>query len=561
MNFVVFKQLYYIKCYGIGGYFVAKVNVYKIDKKNHRAFEESLEGKLELIAENHTIDSFYFKYFEFVPNPENTKSVGWKWILREFNRDEIRINNQPRAILIIEFDDEMYSISFGSSYFYIDKYADKDFPFDIAKRVKCTEIKTTTVVSPNVKRNKSINSFVNYSNLEFDSGESFAKLKAKVEIGDLKGDFDIGETFEFGNSIKVDIKKPDLEAISKLIKLFKEILNLEAIYPIPLFNRVTDIQLIDELEKRLKENSENNKERIGITEVDIIGVNEIFNNQDATYMLMLDDGNEQLEEITYTELEKIAEQKGFKLSDKLLDLKIQVIKEDGTTYLERVKKLIDYVDDEKRCVLNKGIWYHFNDDYQNYLAASLSEIDVLYDEKYDFSDEIHNEYLERIYIENKKNEEYKTLSKEDAIKKIKKKFYAEYTFNFLRKEDGFELYDRQNVKVINSNVELMDLYKDETMYAVKIGSASSDLCYAIDQSLASLKVYKHKLAEDKELLKIKNVAVWLILERKTQLDLIDSIKPDINQLDMLMLKNRLDDWKKEVRLNGYNPIIYINYRK
>lgn len=37
-------------------------------------------------------------------------------------------------------------------------------------------------------------------------------------------------------------------------------------------------------------------------------------------------------------------------------------------------------------------------------------------------------------------------------------------------------------------------------------------------------------------------------------------KPDINRLDMLMLKNRLDQWKKEVRLQGYTPIIYVNYR-
>ena len=37
-------------------------------------------------------------------------------------------------------------------------------------------------------------------------------------------------------------------------------------------------------------------------------------------------------------------------------------------------------------------------------------------------------------------------------------------------------------------------------------------------------------------------------------------KPDINRLDMLMLKNRLDQWKKEVRLQGYTPIVYVNYR-
>ena len=74
---------------------MAKVNVYKIDQKNHRAFEESLEGKLDLIAQNSDIDSFYFKYYEFVPNNENTKSVGWKWILREFLVSSLRTVSKP----------------------------------------------------------------------------------------------------------------------------------------------------------------------------------------------------------------------------------------------------------------------------------------------------------------------------------------------------------------------------------------------------------------------------------------------------------------------------------
>lgn len=30
---------------------------------------------------------------------------------------------------------------------------------------------------------------------------------------------------------------------------------------------------------------------------------------------------------------------------------------------------------------------------------------------------------------------------------------------------------------------------------------------------------------------------------------------------MIMLKNKLDSWKKEVRLQGLNPIVYINYKQ
>ena len=35
----------------------------------------------------------------------------------------------------------------------------------------------------------------------------------------------------------------------------------------------------------------------------------------------------------------------------------------------------------------------------------------------------------------------------------------------------------------------MDLYKDHTMYSVKIGNSSGKLTYVIDQSLTSLKLY------------------------------------------------------------------------
>ena len=107
-----------------------------------------------------------------------------------------------------------------------------------------------------------------------------------------------------------------------------------------------------------------------------------------------------------------------------------------------------------------------------------------------------------------------------------------------------------------SKIEAMDLYKENCMYSVKIGNASSKLCYAVDQSLTSLKMYK--AGKLPGIPTIKTVAVWIILERKTHIENSEG-KPDINKLDMLMLKNRLDQWKKEVRLQGFKPLIFINY--
>ena len=58
--------------------------------------------------------------------------------------------------------------------------------------------------------------------------------------------------------------------------------------------------------------------------------------------------------------------------------------------------------------------------------------------------------------------------------------------------------------------------------------------------------------------KVESVAVWIVLKRRTHLPDVNG-KPDISSLKMIMLKNRLDAWKKEVRILGYTPIVYLNY--
>ena len=113
------------------------------------------------------------------------------------------------------------------------------------------------------------------------------------------------------------------------------------------------------------------------------------------------------------------------------------------------------------------------------------------------------------------------------------------------------------MKIGGCNIEVMDLYKDGMMCAVKIGSASSKLCYAVDQSLTALKLYKKGNLPNVP--KINTVVLWFVLETQTHIEDVDG-RPQLNQLDMLMLKNRLDQWKKEVRLQGFTPMIYINYR-
>ena len=58
-----------------------------------------------------------------------------------------------------------------------------------------------------------------------------------------------------------------------------------------------------------------------------------------------------------------------------------------------IKRVIDFTDDERKCVLIKGEWYQYNSDYIAYLQESIKELDVIYDSKYDFTDNELKEYV------------------------------------------------------------------------------------------------------------------------------------------------------------------------
>ena len=57
-------------------------------------------------------------------------------------------------------------------------------------------------------------------------------------------------------------------------------------------------------------------------------------------------------------------------------------------------------------------------------------------------------------------------------------------------KSGYKNCDRKIEKTSDGKLELMDVYKDETMYAVKIGASSSKLGYVVTQSSTALKHYK-----------------------------------------------------------------------
>lgn len=542
---------------------MGSVNLYKIETSKFQSFLDELSRKMKIIntvmiPKNHNGQEVNFGLTLYISQTSASKDLSWNWILTAFDAEHLQIFSNPSALLLVEQDeDTVYAVTFGHSYFLADKFCDRDFGFSFARKIMFDEIKTTTFTTPNSRRNKTVNTYINYNELEFDSGESFAKLKAKAHLPEGFSLFK--PTLEIGTSIRFVTENDSLDKIINLIFYVENvILNEEDRYKIPIFSRVKDDDQLQVLDQHLLESVQNNPE-ISISELDIVGATEIFNRNDSEFILKYKRKEKKITSLSNDEIHRFCEENAFNFGESALNITVVSLYENEPVSSAPVRKIIDYTDDEQRCLLSKGVWYQYNDDYLNYLKASIAEIETEYHPEYDFSTTLHNAFVESLLVEAKEADEYQGKTDDQILVALKRKYYAERAFNLIMERDhGFQNFDRQGRQVGSTIVELMDLYKDQTMFAVKIGNSSAKLCYAVDQSISSLRLYKHQLLPNMPA--IKRVAIWLVLERQTTIG-APGCPQDLNELEMLMLKNRLDQWKKEVRLQGFTPLIYINYKQ
>lgn len=543
---------------------LGNINLYKIDNEKQIVFFQEIERKMQklttifLTRQDERHESVKYECTLYLSRLDDKKELSWNWVLQEFDQQSLEISAMPKCVVVIESgDNKIYAVTFGHAYFLVDKFCDRDFGFDFARKLSFDEIKTTTVTTPNSRRNKTVNTYINYSELDFDSGESFAKLKVKLKLPE---DFTLYKSsIEVGSSIRVSTVEDSVERLIDLIVHVEYTLAHEKDkYKIPVFSKVKDRERIDQLEANLTKTIQENPAQINISELDIVGSTEIFNHNDGEFVLKYHRKKKTISLLSNEEIQLFCKENNLNYSQTLLDITVISQYNGVSVVTKRVKDLIDYTDDQERCLLSKGVWYQYNEDYLAYLQDSIAEIDAEYHPEFDFTNALHDQFVNSKYEQEKDNLEYRDKNPEKIKKNLKKKYYAERAFNLMRaKDDGFVNYDRDEVRVGGAKVEVMDLYKDGMMCAVKVGNTSSKLCYAVDQSLTALKLYKK--GQLPQIPKISTVVLWFVLERK---DHIEDEKgyPQLERLNMLMLKNRLDQWKKEVRLQGMEPLIYINYR-
>ena len=536
---------------------MATINLYKISSSEAENFKQNLCKKMDkrfYLKDRDAMIPDDWSFELYFSDSQKNRKIKWSWLLTQFGNPSITIAAPPKAVLLIKHLQKLYAVTFGSSFFLVDKYCDRDFAFNYARRVQFKGIKTNTLTAPDSHRNKTVNTYIDYNELDFGSGEAFAKLKVKLapsEAGTL-----FKPTLEIGTSIKFIIKKENLMTITKLIQYVERVgESNNIIQKIPVFSEVRDKEQLQQLEKHLSEvwaestTESTTESTINIPELEVIGTTEIFNSADYDCALEWHNKKKTVASLSYTDVESFYNELNNKPSS-ILDIKVTLEGYDRHESVP-VKEIIEWTDDKEQCFLSKGKWYKYNKDYIDYLSDSISEIEAHYNSDYDFTLKRCENFISTLRV------------KGESIPS-----YAEAAFNnFMSLNHDFENRDREIKRVKDHPYEPMDLFRDSTIYAVKIGNTAAKLCYVVDQSLASLKgyksnrldFYKEKNGED-QTLKIDTFAIWLVLTRSNKLPLkSDGTTPDINKLKMLTLKNKLDHWKKEVRLQGFKPMIYINY--
>lgn len=540
---------------------MAKLNIFRIDAAKKDLLVNSLNesgfDKIDTKIENGSSFSLYL----FVPH--GSHGVSWGWLCEAFSCDVEEVFDAPKAVLMAQKVGRpagevrpIYAITFGTSFFKVDRYCDKGFGFDCIKRIKFNQLNRTAVTSMGSIRSRVIASFKNAASLNPTGGESYSKIKAKIILPE--GMDYLGETAEAGAALKLSMKTPSLSQIALLLEYISGLSLSAEVHKIPHFEPIKDNSLIEELEARMVEQFKAESQDIMLSEFSIVGSDEVFNRADEYQLYVRGKGKENCPELSIGVIKAFCERHEISNDKEMMNVQVTFFEDGVPRKRLRVYDLLDYMDEEQKCLLCDGIWYSFNRDYMSYLHESLSGIPVYYNSAFDVSKEVLESFRMGKIERAKREGDLRGLDEAKLKEKIDRKYYAEYAFNLMRVErDGFALYDRTLHHIGREKVELCDLMKDDAIFFVKRGNASGGLTYMVDQSLAIVDLLKNRQVPDLPNT-VKRVGLWVVLQRSDHIPLHDATL-NWEALNMLVLKIRIEEWRHAVRDSGFDPIIYLNY--
>ena len=522
----------------MGGFM--QYNVFKI--KDKKGLLETMQNKGydkcgKEIRSGHYILNLYCKY-------EDNQKIGWESVFSAFEENNIPNKSGVTGIVLCNANNScIYAITYGTSSFIVQKYCDREFGFDFAKRIELDEMKRKSSITASSNRNSSITSYKNTRTILYETGENITSLS----FTPLNKEY--GKRIDIGKSIKFNIDIPFIR-ISELLDKIQYVLDKDPINKIPLLTEVKNSDEITEYYERMYQGFRCELERykngsglesfssVYLNEFTIIGCDFFFENNSEKLLKI---GREEfsIELLNLEELFIISIEYKLDIQQLIEHAKIVYKNElNEVIFSEPFKKHINYeLNDENVCFYD-GIWYEYNNDYVKLVQDEVKTITVVYK---------NDDNVSKSLIETQKG-----LYREDKINKL---IVQKYSGILLDRECLLLKYENE-FNHNNYKIEIADLIIDNTYFSLKVGDSQS-LSYCVDQSMLSANLINSNMVNLEKInnTEITNIGLWFYLNRKK---IFESLPIDILKLNSIMLISKISIWSKQIKSMGKTPIIYIS---
>jgi uncharacterized protein (TIGR04141 family) len=477
-------------------------------------------------------------------------AIWWYKTYNQFFKPETKEpkNKFYYGLLLIEnaiLNEYSYIISLGKAHFYLNKIIEPDFGINVAIHIAQEDsmmMKKSRFFSGSKKQE--IASYVKFQKDSYLAGESVDHLKAKPVDEELWGDKNI----VFADSIQMDIDLPPKQLV-EVIKNIETALDGKEIIALPKMEKENDDFIIETLDKLLTEKLLQRESSVDIEEFQVFGIEICFSFLTYDYEISYWDSNKHRK----SNLQNLGSNIDITIISKYLatlptdfnidNVKVRFLLDEKGRFTKKLKDIIDIRINSfgKAYSLKNGEWFSFNQIFMDFLKKSLLKIPFTIEEDFEES-----EYL--IWKE-RKELEIKSGKQKDKLT------YPEYYFNELQNiKNGYEILDREckRIKSLKENardyrIEIADLYRDQTVFAVKMGDSKNieKLIYNIEQAKDSIVLIKQGTVETDKI--INQSCLWFVLRKR-----INNIT-DITSIQFLLAiqswKTVMDEYNIKPKLN------------
>lgn len=401
------------------------------------------------------------------------------------------------AAVIAKKDDDSsaYVIPLGKTHFYISDYVELSFGLELAESIADnSQAKMKSLKSFGGRTSKSLVSYNSESSLIFSSCESAEYIKLKARDKDKWGKSFI----HFGTSVQINSSEVVPSDLGSLIGDIETALHHDGKhFRLPLMKEV-DIAQAGHLFEKLADKMLGQDQTIHFLDYEIYGVDFVFTQQTHVRLKYQRQYSDNLPELHLENILEFAARHEIDLAQSVSQIRVQVLVDGDAKYTVPLIRLMEYHDDDSKCFLFRGKWFHFNQSFLDTLHTALANVVV--------------ERFPMDFVE----AEFKAW---EAERQERVHYRERFVLTKISDQLGYEIFDRsmdyQHAGDKSYAIEVGDLYDDvnQKIVVAKIGSPR-DFSYAFDQAYAVLSnvVGGEYIVNGGQNIPIKEVEVLLIFK-------------------------------------------------